>query len=190
MTKRFFADGFLYFEFSVVLSFLYMLFAMPLVVPLLENTRISEETVNTLFSLACWLIVMGIMAMFEYRRGHGEQRHGQFSIAKSAVQKLLSLLFMLLPLGLTLALQAVIHGRIARTYDSVLGALYRGFLWPMFAVPPGSPATWVHGALAATAVWLLSFGIIFLGFYMGRRRFETEFTTRFGRKPNKEAIDL
>jgi len=192
--KRFFADGFLYFEFSVVLSLLYMMVGMPLVAPLFESARVGETTVNMVYSLICWLAVSGVMAWFEYKRGHGENRHGYFSLAKSAVQKLFSLLFMLLPLALTLVLQAAIHGRnmalTPNVTSGVLSALYRGYLWPMAALPTASQASWLYAIFAAIVVWLLTFGAIFLGFYMGRRRFETEFSDRFGREPNKNPSDI
>ena len=176
MIKRFFADGFLYLEFSFVFSLLFILLGSPVLSiffgPLFK--RFSEDTVLAVLSFCCWLALSGFMGWLEYTRGFRETRTQPFRLAKIAWQKLASMLFILLPL-----IPAYL------TYENPETGKMQGIKFAAGLAETNLAFSWMTRFFSAeTAVIGLvltvlgTYGVVMVCFFRGRRKYERRYPAR------------
>ena len=167
--KHLLRDWLLYFEFTLVLSVVYLIVGQALLGGLFarlgdaaQRADIKANVTAGLSSLLCWLVLCGGLARLEYKRGFKENRMGEDNPKVVIAQRLLSLALTLAPL--------VVFYRAIRYSEFVLLATYRGYLWAYDFL--GGSNTWTQALAMALGLFALTGTWIALGYGMGYRKFK------------------
>nr|MDD6336365.1 hypothetical protein [bacterium] len=167
-------DGFLYLEFNIIVSLIFLLFGSPVFMPFFEMLQniLRPLTIDGIISCICWVLFMVVLCWLEYKRGMHETRTGRFVMWQEWVQRLISIAFSLLPIAFYYGVKYFNYSPLAITYQPYM------WLTPIFG-----NALW-SGIIVGMATYLIMMAF----FVLGRKRFVAWFQQKHGFLPNQDYI--